>query len=102
MALTDQFFDIFALRILTLCLLCAIIKTQSKQRRKIYGRLCNDFGRPVLSCVANKLSIDNANMIRGELSEVLRHYKVEPAGETMIYAKVDQNNVKKSHKKHIQ
>ena len=37
-----------------------------------------------LSCVANKLSIDNANMIRGELSEVLRHYKVEPAGENMV------------------
>lgn len=37
-----------------------------------------------LSCVANKLSVDNANMIRGELSEVLRHYKVEPAGENMV------------------
>lgn len=54
-----------------------------------------------LFCVANKLSVDNANMIRGELSEVLRHYKIEPAGETMIYAKVDQNNVKTSHKKNI-
>ena len=32
-----------------------------------------------LFCVANKLSVDNANMIRGELSEVLRHYKIEPA-----------------------
>lgn len=40
-----------------------------------------------LSCVASKLSIDNANMIRGELSEVLRHYKVEPAGENMVLYK---------------
>ena len=37
-----------------------------------------------LSCVASKLSADNANMIRGELSEVLTHYKVEPIGEDIV------------------